>query len=68
MSADAAACCLTGVSARLGGRSRFAGWGAQFRGVAKMLGGSAALVMLGAFSAFGQEEGAALPIQERNDQ
>src|ERR1700719_1576319 len=59
MSADAGACCLTGVSARLTGRLRFANWREQFGGVAGALGGGAALVMLGAFSAFGQEEGAA---------
>src|ERR1700757_2852602 len=59
MSADAGACCLTGVSTRLRGRLRQENWRARFGRVAKTLGGSATLVMLGAFSTFGQEEGAA---------
>jgi K(+)-stimulated pyrophosphate-energized sodium pump len=59
MSADAGACCLTGVSARLTGRIRHEDWGARFGRVAKALGCGTGLVMLGAFSAFGQEEGAA---------
>ena len=58
MSADAGACCLTGVTARLSGRSRSADWRAQFRRVARVLASSAVLVILGAFSAFGQDEGA----------
>src|ERR1700720_3214173 len=59
MSADVGACCLTGVSARLNGRLRQEDWRARFGKVARVLGGGAGLVMLGAFSAFGQEEGAA---------
>ncbi len=59
MLADAGACCLTGVSGRLTRRLRLANWRAQFGKVARVLGRGAALVMLGAFSAFGQEEGAA---------
>src|SRR5579864_829847 len=59
MSADAGACCLTGVSARLSGRLRQEDWSAQFGRIAKALGGAAGLVMLGALPAFGQEEGAA---------
>jgi hypothetical protein len=59
MSADAGACCLTGVSARLSGRLRHEDWRAQFGRIAKALGGAASLVMLGALPAFGQEEGAA---------
>src|SRR6201993_2084493 len=59
MSADAGACCLTGVSTRLSGRLRQEDWRARFGRVAKTLGGSATLVVLGALSAFGQEEGAA---------
>jgi K(+)-stimulated pyrophosphate-energized sodium pump len=59
MSADAGACCLTGVSARLSGRLRQEDWRAQCGRIAKALGGGVGLVMLGALSAFGQEEGAA---------
>src|ERR1700723_522980 len=59
MSADAGACCLTGVSARLSGRLRQEDWRARFGRIAKTLGGGAGLVLLGAFSAFGQEDGAA---------
>ena len=59
MSADAGACCLTGVSARLSGRLRQEDWRARFGRTTKTLGGGAGLVLLGAFSAFGQEDGAA---------
>ena len=59
MSADAGACCLTGVSARLSGRARQEDWHAQFGRTAKALGSGAGVVLLCAFSAFGQEEGAA---------
>ena len=59
MLADAGACCLTGVSARLSRGVRMEDWCARFGRVARVFGGGAALVMLGAFSAFGQEEGAA---------
>jgi K(+)-stimulated pyrophosphate-energized sodium pump len=59
MSADAGACCLTGVSARLSGRLRHEDWSARFGRIAKALGGAAGLVILGALPAFGQEEGAA---------
>src|SRR5579864_5721552 len=59
MSADAGACCLTGVSARLSGRLRQEDWRPRFGRIAKTLGGGAGLVLLAAFSAFGQEDGAA---------
>ena len=59
MSADAGACCLTGVSARLGERFLQEDWRARFGRFAKAAGGGAALAMLGAFSAFGREDGAA---------
>jgi K(+)-stimulated pyrophosphate-energized sodium pump len=59
MSADAGACCLTGVSVRLGERSQFSSLSGQFSRVARMVGSSAALVMFAAFSAFGQQEGSA---------
>jgi len=59
MSADAGACCLTGVSTRLSGRLRQEDWRARFGRVAKTLGGGTGLVLLGAFSTFGQEEGSA---------
>src|ERR1700720_673120 len=59
MSADVGACCLTGVSARLNGRLRQEDWRARFGRTTKTLGGGAGLVLLGAFSAFGQEDGAA---------
>ena len=59
MSADAGACCLTGVSARLGERFLQEDWRARFVRFAKAAGGGTALAMLGAFSAFGREDGAA---------
>src|SRR5580704_12227656 len=59
MSADAGACCLTGVSVRLSGRLRQEDWRARFGRIAKTLGGGTGLVLLGAFSTFGQEDGAA---------
>jgi K(+)-stimulated pyrophosphate-energized sodium pump len=47
------------VNGRLSGGLRIEDWRAQVGRVARALGGGAALVMLGAFSAFGQEDRAA---------